>query len=175
MKLQNVFRRVSQVSRGATDTVDGEDSKVKTPGRLFGRALVELCGGDGQTDLPPPVCNMLSQLFQKGPGNCHQSNNQLFSIFLSFATHISWPKPFLAASAFSFLAWSHTHFKKHCCAQKNLFSHMNPVTQASDSPTTFLSTPPYHQPHIHACKFQRLLEYSGEVLMSGWWGTCESA
>ena len=72
MKLQNVFRRVSQVSRGATDTVDGEESKVKTPGLLFGRALAELCGGDGQTDLPPPVCNMLRQLFQKGPGNCHR-------------------------------------------------------------------------------------------------------
>ena len=29
MKLQNVFRRVSQVSRGASDTVDGEDKEKK--------------------------------------------------------------------------------------------------------------------------------------------------
>ena len=72
IKLKNLFRRVSQMSQGATGTVDDEESKVKTPGRLFGRAVVELCGGVGQTDLPPPVCNMLSQLFQKGPGNCQQ-------------------------------------------------------------------------------------------------------
>ena len=29
MKLQNVFRRVSQVSRGASDTVDGEEKEKK--------------------------------------------------------------------------------------------------------------------------------------------------
>ena len=33
MKLQNVFRRVSQVSRGASDTVDG-DEKEKKVGEL---------------------------------------------------------------------------------------------------------------------------------------------
>ena len=33
MKLQNVFRRVSQVSRGASDTVDGEDKEKKV--KLF--------------------------------------------------------------------------------------------------------------------------------------------
>ena len=29
MKLQNVFRRVSQVSRGASDTVDGDEKEKK--------------------------------------------------------------------------------------------------------------------------------------------------
>ena len=99
MKLQNVFRRVSQVSRGASDTVDGEEKEkkviylvitrissfVKTldcsrekqkyisfkfasqVGRLFGRPLAELCGGDGRTELPPAVGSMLIQLHQKGP------------------------------------------------------------------------------------------------------------
>ena len=52
MKLQNVFRRVSQGSRTA-DTTDGaEDKKL---GQLFGRSLCDLCGGDGQTNLPQPV------------------------------------------------------------------------------------------------------------------------
>ena len=52
MKLQNVFRRVSQGSRTA-DTTDGvEDKKV---GLLFGRSLCDLFGGDGQTNLPQPV------------------------------------------------------------------------------------------------------------------------
>merc|ERR1712223_1170410 len=66
MKLQNVFRRVSQVSRGASDTVDGED-KEKKVGRLFGRPLADLCGGDGRTELPPAVASMTVQLHQKGP------------------------------------------------------------------------------------------------------------
>jgi hypothetical protein len=67
MKLQNVFRRVSQVSRGAADTVDGEEGKEKKAGRLFGRPLAELCGGDGRTDLPGAVGSMLRQLQDKGP------------------------------------------------------------------------------------------------------------
>ena len=36
-------------------------------GRLFGRPLAELCGGDGRTELPPAVASMLIQLQQKGP------------------------------------------------------------------------------------------------------------
>lgn len=68
MKLQNVFRRVSQVSRGASDAVDGDESKDKKIGQLFGRSLAELCGGNGQTELPIAVCNMLRQLYEKGPG-----------------------------------------------------------------------------------------------------------
>ena len=86
MKLQNVFRRVSQVSRGASDTVDGDEKEKKVSyfnfekheeylcsifniqvGRLFGRPLAELCGGDGRTELPPAVASMLIQLQQKGP------------------------------------------------------------------------------------------------------------
>ena len=39
MKLQNVFRRVSQVSRGASDTVDG-DEKEKKVETLFCKTLV---------------------------------------------------------------------------------------------------------------------------------------
>ena len=35
MKLQNVFRRVSQVSRGASDTVDGEEKEKKVLLRKF--------------------------------------------------------------------------------------------------------------------------------------------
>eukprot|EP00090_Calanus_glacialis_P001956 TRINITY_DN11459_c0_g1_i1.p1 TRINITY_DN11459_c0_g1~~TRINITY_DN11459_c0_g1_i1.p1 ORF type:complete len:1431 (-),score=227.73 TRINITY_DN11459_c0_g1_i1:552-4844(-) len=64
MKLQNVFRRVSQGSRTA-DTTDGaEDKKL---GQLFGRSLCDLCGGDGQTNLPQPVVAMLEELDEKGP------------------------------------------------------------------------------------------------------------
>ena len=36
-------------------------------GRLFGRPLADLCGGDGRTELPPAVGSMLIQLHQKGP------------------------------------------------------------------------------------------------------------
>ena len=47
-------------------------------GRLFGRPLADLCGGDGRTELPPAVASMLVQLQQKGPetvGICRRGPN----------------------------------------------------------------------------------------------------
>ena len=43
------------------------ESLTLQAGRLFGRPLAELCGGDGRTELPPAVGSMLIQLHQKGP------------------------------------------------------------------------------------------------------------
>merc|ERR1719228_1369350 len=64
MKLQNVFRRVSQVSRGQPDT---EEEGGKKTGLVFGRSLAELCGGEGRVELPKCVESILMQLWQKGP------------------------------------------------------------------------------------------------------------
>ena len=58
IKLQNVFRRVSQGGSGSgskpTDTVDGGEKKEL--GKLFGRSLEELCRVEGETvNLPNPI------------------------------------------------------------------------------------------------------------------------
>ena len=65
IKLQNVFRRVSQGSR-AVEAGEAalEDKKV---GLMFGRGLGDLCGGLSQTNLPASLVNMMVQLEQKGP------------------------------------------------------------------------------------------------------------
>ena len=65
IKLQNVFRRVSQGSR-AVEAGEAalEDKKV---GLMFGRCLGDLCGGLSQTNLPASLVNMMVQLEQKGP------------------------------------------------------------------------------------------------------------
>jgi len=76
IKLQNVFRRVSQGAKGG-DSVDGgggsgshgnEADDKKPLGKLFGRSLEELCLLQGDTVvLPHPVQRMLVQLDEKGP------------------------------------------------------------------------------------------------------------
>ena len=65
IKLQNVFRRVSQGSR-AVEAGEAalEDKKV---GLMFGRCLGDLCGGLSQTNLPPSLVSMMVQLEEKGP------------------------------------------------------------------------------------------------------------
>ena len=65
IKLQNVFRRVSQGSR-AVEAGEAalEDKKV---GLMFGRCLGDLCGGLSQTNLPASLVSMMVQLEQKGP------------------------------------------------------------------------------------------------------------
>lgn len=58
MKLQNVFRRVSQAGRGGGQE---EDQRKEEPvGQLFGRSLQDLCSQiagaeDGSVNLPTPV------------------------------------------------------------------------------------------------------------------------
>lgn len=66
IKLQNVFRRVSQGSKGS-ETPDGSPETDKKVGLLFGRSMESLCGGDGQTSLPECVVSMLVQLKETGP------------------------------------------------------------------------------------------------------------
>ena len=56
IRLQNVFRRVSQGAKG-NDSVDGgAGAEEKKIGKLFGRRLEEICRVDGEVVvLPPPV------------------------------------------------------------------------------------------------------------------------
>ena len=65
IKLQNVFRRVSQGSRASEATDGGSPETEKKLGVLFGRLLEDLCG-DG-TNLPTCVVSMLVQLRINGP------------------------------------------------------------------------------------------------------------
>ena len=65
IKLQNVFRRVSQGSRASEAADGGSPETEKKLGVLFGRLLEDLCG-DG-TNLPTCVVSMLVQLRINGP------------------------------------------------------------------------------------------------------------
>ena len=68
MKLSDVFRRVSQGSRGPDPPDSSPDpDKPPGPGLLFGRPLSELCGDPAAPRLPRPVAGMLSQLHTAGP------------------------------------------------------------------------------------------------------------
>ena len=66
IKLQNVFRRVSQGTRAAEAGDAGLEADKKV-GLMFGRCLGDLCGGLSQTNLPLALVSMLLQLEQKGP------------------------------------------------------------------------------------------------------------
>lgn len=66
MKLQNVFRRVSQGSKGS-DATDGAGETDKKIGLLFGRAIEDLDTGSGDQMLPDCVISILRQLRSQGP------------------------------------------------------------------------------------------------------------
>jgi hypothetical protein len=54
MKLQNVFRRVSQAGRSQEE--EQAQQRKEPAGQLFGRHLQELCGSEeGAVNLPHPV------------------------------------------------------------------------------------------------------------------------
>jgi len=61
IKLQNVFRRVSQGTRAAEAGDAGLEADKKI-GLMFGRCLGDLCGGLSQTNLPHSLVSMLLQL-----------------------------------------------------------------------------------------------------------------
>ena len=69
IKLQNVFRRVSQGSKGSDHQGEpGSPDTDKKLGQLFGRAVEDLCGPAEQLpSLPPCVAAMLAQLRDQGP------------------------------------------------------------------------------------------------------------
>ena len=65
IKLQNVFRRVSQGGSKGADTVDGVEKKEL--GKVFGRSLQELCRVEGDNvNLPNPIVVSITQLFLLG-------------------------------------------------------------------------------------------------------------
>ncbi len=67
IKLQNVFRRVSQgggVSVGKSSS-DGNNNTASDQGQLFGVALAELCGEEHR--LPTPVSALLRHILENGP------------------------------------------------------------------------------------------------------------
>ena len=66
IKLQNVFRRVSQGSKGS-DATDGAPDTDKKIGLLFGRAIEDLDTGSGDKMLPDCVVSILRQLRSQGP------------------------------------------------------------------------------------------------------------
>ena len=75
IKLQNVFRRVSQAMGKSSDSVDAASSSPittggtdKKAGKLFGRKLEELFNPlQDVVNMPQPIKKMLSELEEKGP------------------------------------------------------------------------------------------------------------